>query len=52
MKPQIIITRNSNSDLDLDFNAAALGLPEDEFIALLEDTIKLLQSQVLLVEQP
>lgn len=51
MHPQIIVTQKSTSDLDLEFSAEALKLPEDQFIALLEDSIKLLQSQLLSVEQ-
>lgn len=51
MKPQITITLNTNSDLEINFNDVALFLPEDEFIALLEDSINLLKSQLLSVEQ-
>lgn len=50
-QPQIIITRKTISDLELDFNKDASGLSDDEFIALLENSIKLLQSQLLSIEQ-
>jgi hypothetical protein len=51
MKPVLTITKKSQSNLDIDFNAEALSLPEDGFIALLEDSIKLLQSQILLIQE-
>jgi hypothetical protein len=51
MKPSITITRNTISDLELFASKEALALPEDEFIALVEDSIKLLQSQLLSIQQ-
>ena len=51
MKPSITITRNTSSDLELSASKEALLLPEDEFIALVEDSIKLLQSQLLSIQQ-
>jgi hypothetical protein len=51
MKPTLTITKKSQSNLDIDFNPEALSLPEDEFVALLEDSIKLLQSQILLIQE-
>ena len=51
MKPSITIIRNTFSDLELFANKAALSLPEDEFISLVQDSIRLLQSQIMLIEQ-
>jgi len=36
-----------NNVMNVDYDSEALSLPEDDFIALLEDSILLLQSQVL-----
>lgn len=51
MSPKITLTLNSKSDLEIGFNEAASQLSEDEFIALLEDSINLIKSQLLSVEQ-
>jgi hypothetical protein len=51
MSPQITIILNTKSDLEIGFNQAALQLPEDQFIALIEDSINTLKSQLLLIEQ-
>jgi hypothetical protein len=51
MKPAITITKKSQSNLDIDFNTEALSLPEDQFMELIEDSIKLLQSQILLIQE-
>lgn len=51
MKPSITLIRQSQSDLEIIFNNESIKLSDDEFIALLEDSIKLLQSQILLIEQ-
>ena len=48
---QIKITQKSQSNLDLSFSKELIKLDDDKFIAFLEDSIKLLQSQLLLIEQ-
>lgn len=48
---QLKITQKSQSNLDLSFSLDLLKSDEDKFIAFLEDSIKLLQSQLLLIEQ-
>lgn len=49
--PSITLSLNSESFIDFQVNEAALSLPDDEFIALLEDSIAMLKSQLLSVEQ-
>ena len=48
---QLILTQKSQSNLDIDFNDELLKANEDEFIAFLEDSIRLLQSQLLSVQE-
>jgi hypothetical protein len=48
---QLILTQKSQSNLDIDFNDELLKANEDEFVAFLEDSIRLLQSQLLSVQE-
>jgi hypothetical protein len=48
---QLILTQKSQSNLDIDFNDELLKANEDEFVAFLEDSIRLLQSQLLLIQE-
>lgn len=48
---QLILTQKSQSNLDIDFNDELLKANEDEFVAFLEDSIKLLQSQLLSIQE-
>jgi hypothetical protein len=48
---QLKIIQQSQSNLQLDFNKELLKSDEDEFIAFLQDSIKLLESQLLSIEQ-
>jgi hypothetical protein len=48
---QLILTQKSQSNLDVDFNDELLKADEDEFVAFLEDSIRLLQSQLLSVQE-
>jgi hypothetical protein len=48
---QLILTQKSQSNLDIDFNDELLKADEDEFVAFLEDSIRLLQSQLLSIQE-
>jgi hypothetical protein len=48
---QLILTQKSQSNLDIDFNDELLKANEDEFVAFLEDSIRLLQSQLLSIQE-
>ena len=48
---QLILTQKSQSNLDIDFNDKLLKADEDEFVAFLEDSIRLLQSQLLSIQE-
>ncbi len=48
---QLKIIQQSQSNLQLEFNKELLKSDEDEFIAFLQDSIKLLESQLLSIEQ-
>jgi hypothetical protein len=48
---QLILTQKSQSNLDIDFNDELLKTNEDEFVAFLEDSIRLLQSQLLSIQE-
>jgi hypothetical protein len=41
----------SQSNLSLDFSPELLKADEDEFVAFIEDTIRLLQSQLLSIQE-
>ena len=47
----VIIQQLSQSNLSLDFSPELLKADEDEFVAFLEDSIRLLQSQLLSVQE-
>ena len=47
----VTIQQLSQSNLSLDFSPELLKADEDEFIAFLEDSIRLLQSQLLSVQE-
>jgi hypothetical protein len=49
--PTVTLSQNPSGYIDFDVNEAALALPDDEFIVLLEDSISMLKSQLLSVEQ-
>jgi hypothetical protein len=48
---QLKIIQQSQSNLQIEFNKDLLKVDDDEFIAFLEDSIRLLQSQLLSIEQ-
>jgi hypothetical protein len=48
---QLILTQKSQSNLDIDFNDELLKANEDEFVAFIEDSIRLLQSQLLSIQE-
>lgn len=47
----ITIQQLSQSNLSLDFSPELLKADEDEFVAFLEDSIRLLQSQLLSIQE-
>lgn len=49
--PTITLTRNESGYIDFSVNQDALSLPDDEFVALLENSVAMLKSQLLSVEQ-
>jgi len=47
----ITLKQTSQSGFDIEYSPELIKAPEDEFVAFLEDSIRLLQSQLLSVQE-